>query len=106
MVALEIKVNGPHPVNCNCSYCWHVRNCQPNWHNDGGSDCRSMGYYYPDALGGVRINSGENSAKSYADSGNVRVMSEREERTKRLADEHVKSLNAARMSSYQIEEFA
>ena len=38
---------GPHPGNCNCKYCFHVRNCivreDYDLHDDGLPNCRRLG---------------------------------------------------------------
>lgn len=54
------KLVGPHPCNCNCTYCHHVRNCIVNSyydsHRDGDPDCRKLGMRVDTGPSGVMVN--------------------------------------------------
>ena len=56
----EPKLVGPHPCNCNCTYCFHVRNCIVNEmydsHFDGGPDCRRLGMRVDTGPSGMMVN--------------------------------------------------
>lgn len=56
---------GPHPGNCNCTYCHHINNCDARLHDDGGKNCRAEGLGVNYGLPTVWTKSMYSSIKEY-----------------------------------------